>query len=101
MEVETSQLAVQAGGGTVVGAVIGFAAKKVLKLVVALIGIQAGLLAYLETQGVIAVDWEAFQNLTAISPGDGGLPPYLNQLFASAPVGGGFTLGAAVGFRKG
>jgi uncharacterized membrane protein (Fun14 family) len=101
MEVETSQLVAQAGGGTVVGATIGFAVKKVLKLAIVLIGIQTSLLVYLESQGVIAVDWEAFQNLAAISPGGGGVPPFLTQPSSSAPIGGGIALGAIAGFRKG
>lgn len=101
MEIETSQLAVQTGGGAVVGGVLGFAAKKVVKLVAILAGLQAGILVYFENQGVISVDWGAFRNLTAVTPNEGGVPSVLTNLISSAPVGGGFALGAAVGFRKG
>jgi len=86
----------------VVGAVIGFAVKKVIKLVAILAGVQATVLAYFEQQGVITVNWEAFQNMAVITAGDGGtMPPILANILSSLPIGGGLALGAAVGFRKG
>lgn len=86
----------------VVGAVIGFAVKKVIKLAAILAGVQAAVLAYFEHQGVITVNWEAFQNMAVITAGDGGgMPPILANILSSLPIGGGLALGAAVGFRKG
>jgi uncharacterized membrane protein (Fun14 family) len=86
----------------VVGAVIGFAVKKVLKLLAILAGVQAGVLAYLENQGVVTVNWEAFQNMAVITVGDGGgMPPILSSIMSSIPVGSGLAVGAAIGFRKG
>ncbi|QLH82376.1 FUN14 domain-containing protein [Halosimplex pelagicum] len=86
----------------VVGAVIGFAVKKVIKLVAILAGVHAAVLAYFEQQGVITVNWEAVQNMAVITAGDGGgMPPVAVNLISSLPVGGGLAVGAAVGFRKG
>lgn len=86
----------------VVGAVVGFAVKKAIKLLALLAGVQMAILAYFENQGVISVNWEAFQNMAVITAGEGGgMPPVLANILSSTPVGGGLALGAAIGFRKG
>lgn len=102
MEVDAPQLLVQGGGGMVVGGVLGFAMKKIVKLLAVLAGIQVAVLAYLERQGVITVNWDVLQNMTVITPGEGGgMPPVAANLISSLPAGGGLAIGAAVGFRKG
>lgn len=102
MDLNISNLAAQGGGGMIVGAVIGFAAKKILKIVALLAGIQTAVLTYLEQKGLITVNWEAFQNMALVTAGDGGgMPPFLANTISSILLGGGLALGAAVGFRKG
>lgn len=100
---DPAQFGVQAGGGALVGGVIGYAAKKIVKLVAAIIGIQLGLLAYLEQQGIIAVDWGQLRAAASFttSATDGGVPPFVVDALSVLPAGGGFTLGALAGFKKG
>jgi uncharacterized membrane protein (Fun14 family) len=86
----------------IVGGVLGFAVKKIVKLLAVLAGIQMAIFAYLEQQGVITVNWDALQNMTVVTPAQGGgMPPIAADLISSLPVGGGLAVGAAVGFRKG
>ena len=102
MEIDTPQLLAQGGGGMVVGGVLGFAVKKIVKILAILAGIQVAVLAYFEQQGVISVNWDALQNMTVITPTQGGgMPPIAANLISSLPAGGGLAVGAAVGFRKG
>lgn len=103
MEFDPTQLGVQAGSGAVVGGVIGFAAKKVVKLVAVLVGVQLGFLAYLENQGIVSVNWSELENIAAFSPtaGGSGMPPFVTDILSAAPLSGGFAAGVLVGFKKG
>lgn len=101
MQLDATQLGVQAGGGAVVGGVIGFAAKKIVKLVAVLVGLELAMLAYLENQGIVSVNWGELQNAAAFSTGGGGMPPIVADILSAAPLSGGFAAGAAVGFKKG
>jgi uncharacterized membrane protein (Fun14 family) len=101
MEFDPTQLGVQAGGGAVVGGVIGFAAKKIVKIVAVLVGLEFAILAYLENQGIISVKWSELQSAAAFTTGDGQMPPVVANALSAAPLSGGFAAGAAVGFKKG
>lgn len=103
MPAEFQQIGVQAGGGAAIGAVVGYAAKKILKIIMALIGVQMAFLAYLESQGFISVNWAQMNSVVGFGTEGGGavVPPFLMNLFSIAPVGGGFSLGAIAGFKKG
>lgn len=103
MEFDPTQLGVQAGSGAVVGGVIGFAAKKIVKLVAVLVGVQLGFLAYLENQGIVSVNWGQLENAAAFSAtaGESGMPPFVADILSAAPLSGGFAAGALVGFKKG
>jgi len=100
---DPAQFGIQAGGGAVVGGVIGFAAKKIIKLVAALVGVQLGLLAYLEHQGIVSVDWSQLRSVASVTAPatDGGIPPFVFDALSVLPAGGGFTVGALAGFKKG
>lgn len=102
VEINPANLGVQAGGGAVIGFVVGYAAKKIFKLILILIGLEFALFAYLERQGIITVDWNALQDAAAISNIGGTTPPsFLQNLFSVAPLGGGFAAGAIIGWRRG
>lgn len=103
VEVDPTQLGVQAGGGFVIGGVIGFAAKKIVKLVALLAGLQLAVFAYLDYQGIVTVDWSALQGVAAFSTsgGESGVPPVVTQALSATPLSGGFAAGTALGFKKG
>lgn len=100
------QIGLEAGGGAVVGGLIGFAAKKVAKLIAIIIGLELALFKFLETRGVLSVNWNKITNATAdvsetAQQGGEAGASWLSSFLATLPVGAGFTGGFLIGFRKG
>ena len=91
-------LVTQLGVGGIFGFCMGYALKKVAKIVAAIIGIFALGLLYLQSQGVISVDWlgvQAWGN-TALA-GLGQIEGALGVIISNLP----FAVGAIVGFGIG
>lgn len=102
MELMTPMV-VQMGFGGLAGLAVGYAIKKLLKLVVMLIGIFLLGLAYLKYVGLIEIHFdkltEAFNQLAGkVSSGGIALS---NLLSANLPAAGGFIAGFILGFKKG
>jgi uncharacterized membrane protein (Fun14 family) len=98
------QMGLEAGGGAVIGGVIGFAAKKVAKLIAVLVGLELALFKFLETRGILEVNWAALSDAAAntTSQASGTQPPsWITSLLSALPVSAGFTGGFLLGFRKG
>jgi uncharacterized membrane protein (Fun14 family) len=100
------QMGLEVGGGAMIGGIIGFAAKKVAKLIAVIIGLQLALFKFLETRGVLRVDWDAItgsaSNATQAAGEQGGeTAGWLTSLLSALPVSAGFTGGFLVGFKKG
>jgi Uncharacterized conserved protein len=100
------QIGFEAGGGAVIGGVMGFAAKKIAKLIAILIGLELALFKSLETRGVLNVNWEKITNASAnvtdaAQEGGSAGAGYVDSLLSTLPVGAGFTGGFLVGFRRG
>jgi len=92
------------GGGAVIGGLIGFAAKKVAKIIAIIVGLELALFKFLETRGVLAVDWGAFRSGAASganSATNSTPPSWLTSFLSALPVGAGFTGGFLLGFKKG
>jgi uncharacterized membrane protein (Fun14 family) len=95
------QLGIVTGGSLVTGGVIGFVAKKLVKLVVAVIGAQLALFAYLDHKGYLDVHWQAVDGaLAAAGRHVGALPEWLTTLGMAVPIGVGFVGGFLVGFKR-
>ncbi|GAB7095584.1 hypothetical protein JCM30237_27380 [Halolamina litorea] len=103
LDLDFQQLGIEAGTGAVVGALIGFAAKKVAKIIAVLVGLEMALFKFLESRGIITVDWD---RLTAGIIGAGqdaasGTPPsWLETILSTISVSAGFTGGFFVGWRR-
>jgi uncharacterized membrane protein (Fun14 family) len=100
------QIGIEAGGGAIIGGVIGFAAKKIAKLIAVLIGLELALFKFLETRGVLDVNWKKITNASsnvtdAAQEGGSAGAGYIDSLLSTLPVGAGFTGGFFLGFRKG
>ena len=100
------QIGFEAGGGAVIGGVIGFAAKKIAKLIAVIIGLQLALFKFLETRGVLQVSWQKITNASAnvtdtAQEGGSAGADYLDSLLSTLPVSAGFTGGFFLGFKKG
>lgn len=83
------------GGSAVLGGVVGFAAKKVIKVVLVLVGVGVGGLAVLESEGLISVQWTGVQSHVDSLLDVGSVESVLSTGLA----GGGFVAGAILGFK--
>ncbi|WP_284008536.1 FUN14 domain-containing protein [Haloarcula pelagica] len=106
VEFNLQQLGLEAGGGALIGGIIGFAAKKVAKLVAIIVGLELALFKFLETRGILEVNWTAIggaaQNATQGGGAAAGQPPsWIVSLLSALPVSAGFATGFFVGFKKG
>lgn len=92
----------EAGSASLVGLVMGFAAKKIMKLVAVLVGIQLMAFKFLESRGILIVNWDQLTG-TAKSSADlaaGAPPAWLDTIVSTLSVGGGFAAGFFLGFKK-
>lgn len=95
-------LVTQLGVGGIIGLCIGYAIKKVAKIAAAILGLFSLGLIYLETQGMIEVDWlgvETWGNtaLAGLGQAEGVLGVFLSNL----PFAGGAVAGFAIGLKMG
>lgn len=98
------QLGLEIGTGSVIGGLIGYAAKKVAKVIAVIIGIQLALFKLLESRGIIDVHWnklgatflDAGQMAPANTP-----PSWMMSIMSTMSVGAGFTGGFMLGYKKG
>lgn len=95
-------LITQLGVGGIIGLCIGYALKKVAKIAAAVIGLFSLGLIYLESQGMISVDWlgvETWGNtaLASLAEAEGALGAFL----ANLPLAGGVVVGFALGIKMG
>lgn len=102
--IDPMQLGLEFGTGGVVGALIGFFFKKLAKVVAFIIGAELALFKFLESRGVLIVDWE---KLTAgfVSLGESAAsatpPSWVMTLLSTLSVSAGFVGGFLLGFRRG
>jgi uncharacterized membrane protein (Fun14 family) len=95
-------LVTQLGVGGIIGLCIGFALKKIAKIAAAIIGVFSLGLIYIESQGMITVDWlgvETWGNtaLAGLGQAEGALGAFL----ANLPIAGGAVVGFALGIKWG
>ncbi|MFC7215748.1 FUN14 domain-containing protein [Saliphagus sp. GCM10025334] len=100
VNIDPTALGLEFGGGAAIGALMGFAAKKIAKLIAVIIGVQLVIFRYLESQGILIVDWNALSN-GLIKTSEHADPTYLESFISTMSVGAGFTAGFLIGFRRG
>ena len=103
------------GGGFFIGVLIGYALKKVVKLVAVVVGLFFAGIAYLQYEGVVTVNWSKLQaasqntvstiaNATTQIPGFGSdhhTAAALVMTSVGIPLTGSLSMGIAIGFMKG
>ena len=103
IDVDPSALAVEFLAGAVVGGCIGIATKRVAKLLALIVGAQLMALRYLESQGIVRIDWS---RLTAGLVGSettqaGTDTDWVTSLLSTLPIGLGFVSGCLIGYHRG
>ncbi len=98
-------LIMQLGGGGIIGFVIGYAIKKLMKILLVLGGLALLGLIYLSHLGFLTINWEKFgsatQNWIEKFTVDGGLTGYTAIIAANLPFAGAFLVGLALGLKAG
>jgi uncharacterized membrane protein (Fun14 family) len=108
-------LAATIGGGFFVGILIGYALKKVVKIVAIVVGLFFAGLAYLQYQQIVNINWNKLQpvsqnvaltilNATTYIPGLNNVSGHTTNLTISdfgIPLTGSMAMGVAIGFIKG
>ncbi|WP_136716021.1 FUN14 domain-containing protein [Halorientalis salina] len=102
VDITPQQIGLEVGGGALVGAIIGFAAKKIAKIIAIIVGLELMLFKFLETKGILIVDWSAISGAASDGADTAAQAPgWVMSFLAALPVGVGFTGGFVVGFKKG
>ena len=104
LDIDPRQLGLEFGGSAVIGGLIGFAAKKLAKVIAVIIGLELVVFRLLESRGILAVNWDrlgaafvdAGEAATAQQP-----PSWVVTILSTLSVGVGFTGGFLLGFKKG
>ncbi|MFB6108590.1 MAG: FUN14 domain-containing protein [Haloplanus sp.] len=103
LNIDFHQLGVEFGSGAVIGGIIGFAAKKLAKIIAIIVGLELALFKFLESRDILSVDWGA---LTAgmVKTGESaatGPPDWVMTILSTLSVSAGFTGGFLLGFHRG
>ena len=100
-----SSIAPDLGFGGVAGAVVGYTAKKVTKLVAILLGLVFIAVQYLVYMKFVSVDWSAVQRTAEHVWSDAQGVTLADRAWAivsaNLPFGGAFVAGFAIGFKLG
>ena len=97
-----SPLVFQLGVGGIGGFVVGFALKKLSKLILFLIGVFVIALIYLSTQGIIDINYNSLWNALNGLVNLGGIAvPWLVGVISLLPFAGSFIAGFLLGLKLG
>src|SRR5262245_985033 len=96
------------GGGFIGGLLLGYALKKVVKLIAVVIGLFIAGLAYMQYQQIAYFDWDKIERMITATFGSVTSHIFSNQDISSfalsnlgIPLTSGVSAGFAVGFMKG
>jgi len=97
-----SPLVFQFGAGGIGGFIVGYAVKKISKLVAIVIGLFIIALLYLGTQGIISINYNALWNAMSGWMGSAGqAASWLVGVLSLLPFVGSFAVGFLLGFKLG
>ncbi|MFW6017467.1 MAG: FUN14 domain-containing protein [Halapricum sp.] len=102
VEIDPTQFGLEMGGSGALGFLIGFAAKKIAKVIAVIIGAELMLFKALESRGIISVDWNRLTAglAKAQETGTEQAQDWVTTFVSTAGVGAGFVGGFALGFKK-
>ncbi|WP_435347233.1 FUN14 domain-containing protein [Haloarchaeobius sp. HRN-SO-5] len=103
LELNPQQLGLEFGTGAVIGGLIGFAAKKIAKIIATIVGLELALFKFLESKGYLTVKWDELSGgiLSVAEDTQNINTGWIEPIVSTLSVGVGFTGGFMLGFRKG
>ncbi len=101
MEIEAQQLALEFGGGALIGGLIGYGTKKIAKLLAVIVGVQLALFRFLESKGIVIVDYNRLTNGVVSTQETVQDPGWIVPILSTLSIGVGFIGGFWVGYRRG
>lgn len=102
--IDPQQLGLELGSGAVIGGIIGFAAKKVAKVIAVLVGLELALFKFLESREILTVNWNKLTAgfvETSQDAASGAPPDWVMTILSTLSISAGFTGGFVLGFKKG
>jgi len=92
----------QIGTGGVLGFIVGYAIKKMMKLVAVIIGLFALALMYLGQSGIVNVNYDKLADaIKDLYGGTSNALTWLTPILANIPFAGTFIVGLLIGFKLG
>jgi uncharacterized membrane protein (Fun14 family) len=105
LQIDPKQLGLEFGTGGVIGLLIGFAAKKIAKIIAIIVGLELALFKFLESKGILVVNWDqigaGFLGAGETATETGLMNDWIQPILSTLSVGAGFTGGFMIGFKKG
>jgi uncharacterized membrane protein (Fun14 family) len=97
-----SPLVFQLGVGGIGGFIIGYAVKKISKIIAVIIGLFVIALLYLSTSGIVSINYGALWNaMGGWLGGAGQAASWLVSVISLIPFAGSFIVGFLLGFKLG
>jgi len=97
-----SPILYQLGAGGILGFIVGYAVKKVLKILAVIAGLFALVLIYLGYTDIISVNYgKLTEAIEGLMSGIGEASQLVSPIIANLPFAGSFLVCAALGFKKG
>jgi uncharacterized membrane protein (Fun14 family) len=102
MALDFPGLGLQMGGSALIGAIIGFTAKKIAKVIAVIVGLQLVLFKFLESRGILQVNWGELGGAFEGFASDAGsqTQSLIETFISTAGIGTGFAAGFFVGFKR-
>lgn len=92
----------QLGTGGILGFIVGYSLKKMMKVLAVIIGFFALILIYLGHTGIINVNYDKLaEAVKGIYGNTGKVSALITPILASLPFAGTFLLGMIIGFKVG
>jgi len=101
IEVDPVALGFEFAGGVALGAVVGFGTKRIARVLAVVIGVQLVVFRYLESQGILFIDWERLtRGLLTAGSRDVDVH-WLESMLSTVTIGVGFVSGFLIGYHRG
>ncbi|SFS55722.1 FUN14 domain-containing protein [Halostagnicola kamekurae] len=101
VEIDPTSMGFEFAASAVLGGLIGFAVKTVAKLVAVIVGVELVIFRYLESNGVVTVDWDRLSaGLLETQERAQEGADWIESIVSTTTVGVGFASGFLLGYYR-